>query len=197
MDDVYIAGLSVADIRSALDSGNLTSLELVKACLDEITRFDSVLRSVIEINPEALEIAKICDDQRMIEITDISPLHGIPVLIKDNIDTADELNTTAGSLALLEAPKPKEDAHIVKLLREAGAIILGKANMSEWAFARCLEGGISGWSARGGFCKNPYDLSRSPWGSSSGSCVAVAAGLVPLAVGTETDGSIVTIPVQL
>src|SRR5205085_11419834 len=118
------------------------------------------------------------------------PLHGIPVLIKDNIDTADRMATTAGSLALVGA-RPKTDAFLVAKLRKAGAVILGKTNLSEWANIRCSYS-TSGWSGRGGLTKNPYALDRNPSGSSSGSAVAVAANLCAVAVGTETDGSIVS-----
>ena len=117
-------------------------------------------------------------------------MHGIPVLIKDNIDTADKMETTAGSLALLGS-KPAKDAFVVERLREAGAVILGKANLSEWANFRSTRS-TSGWSGRGGQTKNPYALDRNPSGSSSGSAAAVAANLVAVAIGTETDGSIVS-----
>ncbi len=120
-----------------------------------------------------------------------SPLHGVPVLIKDNIDTADKMKTTAGSLALLDAPTPKADAPLVTRLRSAGAVILGKTNLSEWANFRSTHS-VSGWSGRGGQTRNPHALDRNPSGSSSGSAVAVAAGLCALAVGTETNGSIVS-----
>src|SRR5690606_37940647 len=119
-----------------------------------------------------------------------SALHGIPVLLKDNIDTADRMHTTAGSLALLDAPTPARDAFLVEQLREAGAVILGKTNLSEWANFRSTRSS-SGWSARGGQTLNPYDVRRTPCGSSSGSAVAVSANLTVVAVGTETDGSIV------
>ena len=145
---------------------------------------DPALRSVIEINPDALPSrpSLIADPKR-------GPLHGIPVLIKDNIDTADNMHTTAGSLALVDAPTPR-DAGIVERLRAAGAVILGKTNLSEWANFRSSHS-VSGWSGRGGQTRNPYALDRNPCGSSSGSGAAVAANLCAAAVGTETDGSIV------
>ena len=128
--------------------------------------------------------------ERRTEQASRGPLHGIPVLIKDNIDTADKMKTTAGSLALLDAPTPKQDAFIVKRLREAGAVILGKTNLSEWANFRSTQSS-SGWSGRGGQTHNPYMLDRNPCGSSSGSGAAIAASLAAVAVGTETDGSII------
>jgi amidase len=143
---------------------------------------------VIETNPEALAIADALDAERRAKGPRGS-LHGVPVLLKDNVDTADRMTTTAGSLAL-EGSVPPRDAHVATRLREAGAVLLGKANLSEWANFRSSRS-VSGWSARGGQCRNPYALDRNPCGSSSGSGVAVSANLVPLAVGTETDGSIV------
>jgi amidase len=145
---------------------------------------------VIELNPEALAIAKTLDAERKAGKLR-GPLHGIPVLIKDNIDTADAMKTTAGSLALVEAPRPGADAFIVQQLRAAGAVIIGKTNLSEWANLRSTRSS-SGWSGRGGQTRNPYALDRSPSGSSSGSGAAVAASLCAVAVGTETDGSIVS-----
>ncbi|BFM04976.1 amidase [Halioxenophilus aromaticivorans] len=173
---------TIADIRKL----GLTSQALVEKSIADINRLDRsgpTLNSVVEINPEALQLAKQLDGQ-----APLSSLHGLPVLLKDNIDTGDKMQTTAGSLALLGTPAP-EDAHLVKRLRSAGVLILGKTNLSEWANFRSSQS-ISGWSARGGQTKNPHVLDRSPCGSSSGSAVAVAAGIVPLAVGTETDGSI-------
>ena len=144
---------------------------------------------MIEINPDALALAEALDKERK-EQGPRGPLHGIPVLIKDNIATADRMATTAGSLALVGA-KPPRDAFLVSRLRQAGAIILGKTNLSEWANARCRYS-TSGWSGRGGLTRNPYALDRNPSGSSSGSGVAVAANLCAAAVGTETDGSIIS-----
>src|SRR5690606_1057765 len=150
---------------------------------------DPALHAVLEINPDAMEIAGALDRERA-QGTVRSALHGIPVLLKDNIDTADRMHTTAGSLALLDAPTPARDAFLVEQLREAGAVILGKTNLSEWANFRSTPSS-SGWSARGGQTLNPYDVRRTPCGSSSGSAVAVSANLTVVAVGTETDGSIV------
>ena len=171
--------------------GKLTPSRAVEAYLARIAALDRLgpeLRSVIETNPEATAIARALDAERKAK-GPRGPLHGIPVLVKDNVDTADRLTTTAGSLAL-EGSIPLRDAHVARRLRDAGALILGKANMSEWANFRSSRS-VSGWSARGGQCRNPYALDRNPCGSSSGSGVAVSANLAPLAVGTETDGSIV------
>jgi amidase len=158
--------------------------ELTERYLARIRAVDPALRSVIEINPDALNIAAELDrgPRR-------GPLHGMPILLKDNIDTADRMQTTAGSLALVNAARPK-DAGVVERLRTAGAVILGKTNMSEWANFRSSRS-VSGWSGRGGQTHNPYALDRNPCGSSSGSGVAVAANLCAAAVGTETDGSVV------
>jgi amidase len=172
-------------------SGELTARRLALAHLERIAALDRQgpeLRSVIETNPEAVAIAEALDAERQAK-GPRGPLHGIPVLLKDNVDTADRTTTTAGSLAL-EGSIPPRDSGVAARLREAGAVLLGKANMSEWANFRSTRS-VSGWSSRGGQCRNPYALDRNPCGSSSGSGVAVSAGLVPLAVGTETDGSIV------
>jgi amidase len=150
--------------------------------IDEIDRKGPKLNSVIEINPDASAIAAKAPP---------GPLQGVPILIKDNIDTADRMKTTAGSLALLDAPPPTSDAPLVTRLRQAGAVILGKTNLSEWANFRSTHS-VSGWSGRGGLTRNPYALDRNCSGSSSGSAAAVAAGLCAMAVGTETDGSIVS-----
>ena len=144
---------------------------------------------MIELNPDALEIADALDRERK-DKGPRGPLHGIPILIKDNIDTADRMATTAGSLALVGA-KPPKDAFLVERLRKAGAVLLGKTNLSEWANIRSNDS-TSGWSGRGGLTRNPYALDRNPSGSSSGSAAAVAASLCAAAVGTETDGSIVS-----
>ena len=173
-----------------MKSGRLTSLKLVQSYLSRITRFDSAgpcLKSITEVNPDALEIARRLDDERK-EKGPRGPLHGIPVALKESIATTDRMETTAGSLALLGS-RPRQEAFIVRRLREGGAVILGKANLSEWANSRSSSSS-SGWSARGGQVRNPYVLDRSPCGSSSGSAVAVSANLVSVAVGTETDGSI-------
>jgi len=178
-------------------SGEIDSTGLTEAYLRRIERLDPVLHAVIEINPEALEIARHRDDERR-SGRRRGPLHGIPVLVKDNIATNDAMETTAGSLALVGSRVPR-DARIVSRLRAAGAVILGKANLSEWANFRGLvppavkDAGLylNGWSARGGFTRNPYGLAWDPCGSSSGSAVAAAANLCAVTIGTETDGSIV------
>ena len=182
---------TVVQLQKAMASGELTARRLTEAYLARIAALDRQgpeLRSVIETNPEALAIADALDAERKTKGAR-GPLHGIPVLVKDNIDTADRMTTTAGSLAL-EGSTPPRDSHVAVRLREAGAVILGKANLSEWANLRSSRS-VSGWSARGGQCRNPYALDRNPCGSSSGSGVAVSANLTALAVGTETDGSIV------
>ena len=179
---------SIQELRASMASGSLTSRRLTEAYLERIETADAALRSVLETNPDALEIADTLDAERRSSRVR-GALHGIPVLVKDNIDTADRMKTTAGSFALGEVT-PARDAFLVGRLREAGAVILGKANLSEWANFRSTRSS-SGWSARGGQCVNPYDVDRSPCGSSSGSGVAVAANLCAVAVGTETDGSIV------
>ncbi|HUB79711.1 MAG TPA: amidase [Bryobacteraceae bacterium] len=169
---------------SMADLAHFSARELTERYLARIHEIDPALRSVIEINPDAVSIAAELDrgPKR-------GPLHGMPVLIKDNIDTADRMHTTAGSLALVDSPTPR-DAGLVERLRAAGAVILGKTNLSEWANYRSTRS-VSGWSGRGGQTRNPYALDRSPCGSSSGSGAAVAANLCAAAVGTETDGSIV------
>ena len=179
---------TVADLQSAMASGGLTSLGLTETYLARIEAVDPTLRSVLETNPDALEIADAMDAERRSGSVR-GPLQGIPVLVKDNIDTADRMKTTAGSFALGDV-KAARDAFVVGQLRDAGAVILGKANLSEWANFRSTRSS-SGWSARGGQCRNPYDVDRSPCGSSSGSGVAVSANLCAVAVGTETDGSII------
>ncbi len=182
---------NIAELQALMTSGEVSAESLVEAYLRRIESYDSsgaTLNSVIEVNPDASSIAKSLDDERKIKGVR-SPLHGIPVLLKDNIDTADNMLSTAASLALVDAPKPKQDAFIVQRLREAGAVILGKTNLSEWANFRSTSA-VSGWSSRGGQTRNPYSLDRSPCGSSSGSGVAVAANLCSVAIGTETDGSV-------
>lgn len=183
---------SIVELQKLMASGEITSEALVKAYLEQIDSLDKSgprLNSVIELNPDAIEIAKRLDEERQTKGVRGS-MHGIPILLKDNIDTADKMLTTAGSLALVDAPIPKQDAFIVQQLRAAGAVILGKTNLSEWANFRSSRS-ASGWSSRGGQTKNPYSLDRSPCGSSSGSGVAVSANLCSVAVGTETDGSVV------
>jgi amidase len=183
---------SIAQLQEGLGLGRVTSIQLVHQYLDRIAKLDKAgpkLNSIIELNPEAEAIAAALDRERK-EKGSRGPLHGIPILIKDNIDTADKMMTTAGSLALAGAPAPK-DAVLVERLRAAGAVILGKTNLSEWANFRSTRS-TSGWSGRGGQTVNPYALDRNPSGSSSGSAVAVSSSLCAVAVGTETDGSIVS-----
>ncbi len=182
---------TIADLQAAMAAGRLTSLELVRryrARIAAIDRDGLRLNAVIEENPEAEAIAAALDAERRAK-GPRGPLHGIPVLLKDNIDTADRMQTTAGSLALLGS-RPARDATVAARLRAAGAAILGKTNLSEWANMRSGRS-TSGWSGRGGQTRNPYVLTRNPCGSSSGSAVAVSANLCVAALGTETDGSIV------
>ena len=189
---VMIEEISAGRLRAALDAGEVTSRDVVQASLDRIAALDRTgpaLHAVIEVNPDALEIADALDAE-LAAGRSRGPLHGIPVLLKDNIATADRMQTTAGSLALVGAI-PRRDAFVARRLRAAGAVILGKTNLSEWANFRGSPS-VSGWSARGGQALNPYQLDRTPSGSSSGAAVAVAASYAPLAVGTETNGSIVS-----
>lgn len=181
--------MDVRELAEAMASGRTTSRAVTRAFLKRVAEIDPKINSMIEINPDAPAIADALDRERKAGKVR-GPLHGIPVVIKDNIDTADRMRTTAGSLALMDAPTPKEDAFIVKRLREAGAVLLGKTNLSEWANFRDNDS-ISGWSGRGGQTRNPYILDRNPCGSSSGTGAAVAADLATLGIGTETDGSIV------
>lgn len=183
--------MTVVRMQEAMSAGRLTSRALVDHYLkriEELDRRGPTLRSIIEVNPEAGTIADRLDAERKGGKTR-GPLHGIPIVIKDNIDTADRMMTTAGSLALdgLVAPR---DAFVIERLRAAGVVVLAKANLSEWANFRSTKS-TSGWSARGGQVRNPYVLDRNPCGSSSGTGVAVAANLAAVGVGTETDGSIV------
>jgi amidase len=183
--------LTVADLQAGMQSGKFTSRSLVEKYLgriEEIDRGGAKVNSVIELNPDALAIAEALDKERENKAVP-GPLHGIPVLIKDNIDTADKMQTTAGSLALVGSHAPR-DSYVTQKLREAGAVIVGKTNLSEWANIRSSHS-VSGWSGRGGLTRNPYALDRNPCGSSSGSGAAVTSNLCALAVGTETDGSVV------
>ncbi|HLW64997.1 MAG TPA: amidase [Gemmataceae bacterium] len=187
-----LAEANIGELQDGMKSGKFTSRSLAEkylARIDAIDRNGPSLRSIIEINPDALSLADALDKERK-EKGPRGPMHGIPVMIKDNIDTADRMATTAGSLALVGA-KPLHDAFLVKRLREAGALILGKTNLSEWANIRCSYS-TSGWSGRGGLTRNPYALDRNSSGSSSGSGVAVTSNLCAMAVGTETDGSILS-----
>src|SRR5258706_2015858 len=179
---------TIAELAAQMASGRLTSRALTEAYLERIREIDPKLSSVLEVNPDALAIADALDAERKAK-GPRGPLHGIPVLIKDNIATADKMQTTAGSLALVGV-KPPHDAFIVERLRAAGAVLLGKTNLSEWANIRSTHSS-SGWSARGGQTRNPYALDRSPCGSSSGTGAAIAANLATVGIGTETDGSIV------
>ena len=182
---------TLADLARGIESGKYTAHSLCEyylARIDDLDRRGPTLRSAIETNPDALRIARELDAERKTK-GPRGPLHGIPILVKDNIATADRMATTAGSLALVGA-RPRADAAIAARLRAAGAVMLGKANLSEWANFRS-NSSSSGWSARGGQCKNPYVLDRSPCGSSSGTAAAIAANFAAVGVGTETDGSIV------
>ena len=186
-----LAEISVAGLRAGLESGRWTARSLCETYLARIGEIDAAgpsLNSVIEINPDAMSEADRLDIERR-EGGIRGPLHGIPVMLKDNIGTADGMQTTAGSLALLESGVPRE-AGVASRLRRAGALLIAKTNLSEWANFRSRRS-TSGWSGRGGLTLNPYFLDRNPCGSSSGSGVAVSAGIAPLAVGTETNGSIV------
>jgi amidase len=184
--------ITISELAEGMTSGKYSSRSIIEkylARIDAIDRQGPALRSVIELNPDGLSIADELDKERR-EKRVRGPLHGIPLLIKDNIDTADRMATTAGSLALAGA-KPPKDSFLVQQLRNAGAVILGKTNLSEWANIRSSRS-TSGWSGRGGLTKNPYALDRNTSGSSSGSGAAVSANLCAAAVGTETDGSIVS-----
>jgi amidase len=183
---------TIGELAARMKSGELTAEALVAAYserIDALDRKGPSLRAVIELNPDAPAIAKALDEERRAK-GPRGPLHGIPVLLKDNIDTGDRMRTTAGSLALADAPAPA-DAPLVARLRQAGAVILGKANLSEWANIRS-DRSTSGWSARGGLVRNPYALDRNTSGSSSGCAAAAAASLCAVTIGTETDGSIVS-----
>ena len=182
--------VGVAELQAGMTAGRWTSRGLVErylARIDELDKRGPAINQIIELNPDALAIADAMDAERRAGKTR-GPLHGVPVLVKDNIATRDRMQTTAGSLALVGSVVPR-DAFIVQRLREAGAVLLGKTNLSEWANFRSTKSS-SGWSARGGQSRNPYVLDRSPSGSSSGSGGAIAASFAAIAVGTETDGSI-------
>ncbi len=179
---------SIGELQSLMQSRSVTSVTIVSGYLARIRTIDKKLNSIIEVNPDALKIAAEMDKERRAGKVR-GPLHGIPVVIKDNIDTADKMKTTAGSLALFDAPVPKQDAFVVEQLRKAGAVIIAKTNLSEWANFRD-NNSSSGWSGRGGQTRNPYILDRNACGSSSGTGAAVAANLSAVGIGTETDGSI-------
>jgi amidase len=183
--------MTIAEMQSAMKAGRYSARSLVEkyiARANQIDKHGPAINSIIELNPDALEIAARLDAERRSKGAR-GPLHGIPILIKDNIDTADRMQTTAGSLALVGS-KPARDAFIAQRLREAGAVIMGKTNLSEWANFRSAHS-TSGWSGRGGQTHNPYETDRNPCGSSSGSGAAVTSNLCAIAIGTETDGSIV------
>ena len=186
-----LSEISLGELRNGFASGLWTSRALCEAYLDRITAIDASgprLNSVIEISQDALADAQSLDAERQAGRIR-GPLHGIPVLLKDNIGTGDSMQTSAGSLALVDSGV-EQDSWVAARLRAAGAVLIGKANLSEWANFRSRRS-TSGWSGRGGLTLNPYALDRNPCGSSSGSAVAVSAGLVPLSIGTETNGSIV------
>src|ERR1700694_5430196 len=182
---------TVAQLEAEMASGKLTSVELTTEYIARIIALDQNgpgVNSVIQLNPQALEMARHADALRKRGIV-LGPLHGIPVLLKDNVDTGDMMQTTAGSFALFGQPA-FQDSTVAANLRAGGAVILGKTNLSEWANFRSFES-ISGWSGRGGQTNNPYGINRNPCGSSSGSGAAASANFAVLALGSETDGSIV------
>jgi amidase len=181
--------ITAAQLQEGMKAGRFSARSVAEKYLSRIKAIDKkTVNAIIEINPDALEIAESLDKERK-EKGARSPLHGIPILIKDNIDTADRMKTSAGSLALANSTAPK-DSFVAQRLRQAGAVILGKTNLSEWANIRSTHS-TSGWSARGGLTRNPYALDRNACGSSSGTGAAISANLASLGIGTETDGSIV------
>jgi amidase len=184
--------ITIADLQDGMKSGKFTARSLVEKYSARIEEIDKnkngpAINSIIELNPDAFSIADSLDHERKAK-GPRGPLHGVPVLIKDNIDTEDKMMTTAGSLALVGS-KPLQDSFVAQKLRAAGAVILGKTNLSEWANIRCSHS-TSGWSGRGGLTKNPYALDRNPCGSSSGTGAGISANLCAIGIGTETDGSI-------
>jgi amidase len=183
--------VTISTLQDGMKSGKFTARSVVEkysARIDEIDKRGPAINAIIELNPDALSIADALDQERKAK-GPRGPMHGIPVLIKDNIDTADKMMTTAGSLALVGS-KPLQDSFVAQKLRAAGAVILGKTNLSEWANIRSSHSS-SGWSGRGGLTKNPYALDRNPCGSSSGTGAGISANLCAVGIGTETDGSIV------
>ena len=187
--DLDLSEATIRELQSKMKSGELSSRKITEWYLARIKEIDPKLNSVIETNPDALLIADQTDAERKRGKVR-GALHGIPVLIKDNIDTADRMKTTAGSLALVDAPVPERDAFVVEKMRRAGVVLLGKTNLSEWANFRSTKS-ISGWSGRGGQANNPYILDKNPCGSSAGSGIAPSANLAAAAIGTETNGSII------
>ncbi|MFZ1806758.1 MAG: amidase [Cyclobacteriaceae bacterium] len=190
-DDFNYEEFDITQLQNGYASGEYTIQDVVKSYLDRIEAIDKngpQLNSIIQINPDAIEIAKALDEE-LKSGKSRGPLHGVPIVLKDNIDTHDKMETTAGSRALIGS-YPLQDSFVAQKLREAGAVIIGKANLSEWANFRG-EMSSSGWSGVGGQTRNPYDVTRNPCGSSAGSGVAVSANLTMLAIGTETNGSIV------
>ena len=186
---IELSEISALELQTGMRSGKFSSRILVENYLKRIKEIDPKINSVVEINPDALLIADRMDKERRRGKVR-SMLHGVPILIKDNIDTTDKMKTTAGSLALVDAPMPERDAFIVTRLRKAGAVIIGKTNLSEWANFRSTKS-ISGWSGRGGQTNNPYVLDKNPCGSSAGTGAAISAGLAAIGIGTETNGSII------
>src|SRR2546427_2535098 len=183
---------TIVQLQGLMSQGKLSAVDLVEFYFDRISHLDQAgprVNSIIELNPDARSIAQALDRERR-ATGPRGPLHGIPVLLKDNVDTHDRMQTASGSLALAGIPAPSMDATVAAKLRQAGAIVLGKAGLSEWANFRG-SASTSGWSGRGGLCNNPYIIDTNPSGSSSGSAAAVAANFTAVAIGTETDGSIV------
>ena len=183
--------ITIAELQDGMKSGKFTAQSLVEKYHERIGELDkrgAAVNAIIELNPEAESIAEGLDRERKAK-GPRGPMHGIPVLVKDNIATADRMMTTAGSLALLGS-KPQKDSFVAQKLRAAGAVILGKTNLSEWANIRSSHS-VSGWSGRGGLTKNPYALDRNPCGSSSGTGSGISANFAAVGIGTETDGSIV------
>ena len=186
-----LAEVTITDLQDGMKSGKFTARSLVEMYSTRIEAIDKhgpAINSILELNPDALSIADALDEERKAK-GPRGPMHGVPVLIKDNIDTADRMMTTAGSLALVGS-KPLQDSYVAQKLRSAGAVILGKTNLSEWANIRSSHS-TSGWSGRGGLTRNPYALDRNPCGSSSGTGAGISANLCAVGIGTETDGSIV------
>ena len=191
VDEFGLEETTIAALQEGMTTGEWTARSITEAYLARIAQLNlrgPALRALLETNPDALTIADALDRDRRAQGPH-GPMQGVPILLKDNIDTADRMTTTAGSLAL-SGWVPPEDSTIAARLRAAGAVLLGKANLSEWANFRSTRSS-SGWSGRGGQCRNPYVLDRNPCGSSSGSGVGVSANLVAVAIGTETDGSVV------